>query len=84
MFYVYLLKNNITNELYIGYTKDLRRRLIEHNKGKNKSTTRHEGTWVVVYYEAYKSQADAMKREFKLKQHGSGKRELYKRLEESL
>ena len=84
MFYVYVIQNTSTGELYIGYTNDLRRRLIEHNKVGKKYTTRKEGVWSVVYYEAYKSQADARQRELRLKKHGSGKRELYKRISQSL
>lgn len=84
MFYVYLLKQSKSGELYIGYTSNLKRRLLEHNKNYNKSTTRNEGSWILVYYEAYKSQTDAESREKKLKAHGSGKHELYKRLQNSL
>lgn len=84
MFYVYIIQNDISRELYIGYTSDLRRRVVEHNKLGKKHTTRKEGVWSVVYYEAYKSQADAVQRELRLKKHGSGKRELYKRLTQSL
>ncbi len=84
MFYVYILQNDISRELYIGYTSDLRRRVVEHNAKSKKYTTRTKGAWKVAYYEAYRSQADAMLRESKLKQHGSGKRELYKRISQSL
>ena len=32
MFYVYVLQSITTNELYFGYTNNLKRRLQEHNK----------------------------------------------------
>ncbi len=85
MYYVYVLQNTISFDLYIGYTSDLKRRVIEHNR-KNKSsfTTNQNGNWLLVYYESYKSQIDAQHRELRLKNHGSGKKELYKRLENSL
>jgi len=35
MFYVYILKSEKDGKLYIGYTNDLKRRLEEHNSGKN-------------------------------------------------
>jgi len=38
MFYVYVLESKKEKELYIGFTTDLRRRIAEHNSGKNKST----------------------------------------------
>jgi predicted GIY-YIG superfamily endonuclease len=38
MFYVYVLKSDKDGSLYIGYTDDLKRRLVEHNDVKNVST----------------------------------------------
>ena len=84
MFFVYLLQHSITLELYIGYTNDIKRRIKEHNRKGNKFTDRKEGEWLLIYCEIYKSQADATKRESRLKSHGSGKYELYKRLQNSL
>jgi len=84
MFYVYLLRNDVTGEIYIGSTGDIKRRINEHNKGGKKFTTRKEGVWELIYTEIYKSSADAKLRESKLKKHGSGKHELLKRLKNSL
>lgn len=84
MFYVYLLQNNVSKEIYIGSTNDIKRRLIEHNRGGKKFTTRKEGIWKLIYTEIYKSTVDAKLRESKLKNHGSGKHELLKRLKNSL
>ena len=60
MHFIYVLKN-IKGECYYGYTKELDRRIAEHNK---------EGNWGVVYYEAYSSEKDARTRERKLKHYG--------------
>ena len=84
MFYVYLLQNDVTKETYIGYTNDIKRRLVEHGGGGKKFTTRKEGVWKLIYTEIYKSSKDAILRESKLKHHGSGKHELLKRLKNSL
>lgn len=84
MFYVYLLQNDVTGEIYIGSTGDIKRRIREHNRGGKKFTTRKEGVWKLIYTEIYKSTADAKLRESKLKNHGSGKHELFKRLTHSL
>lgn len=81
MFYVYMLKNN-KDSIYIGCTKDLRKRLAEHNTGKSKSTKGN--IWKLVYYEAYLSKHDAFNRESKLKHHGYGIRHLKSRCQESL
>ena len=69
MFYVYVLKSMKDQELYTGYTEDLRRRFKEHNSGLNQST-KPRRPFEIVYYEAYKSQIDAQKREHMLKLRG--------------
>ncbi len=84
MYVVYVIQHTLTKEKYIGYTKDLAKRLINHNAGGTKSTSRKSGTWALIYAEAYREQTDAQSRERRLKNHGSGKRELFKRLEGSL
>lgn len=84
MFFVYLLQHTATQELYIGYTNNIKRRIKEHNQSGKKFTTRLEGEWTLIYCEVYRTQTDAVEREQKLKHHGSGKHELYKRVKNSL
>ena len=57
--------------MYVGKTNDLRRRIAEHNRGKQTWTRRKSGTWILVYAEAYRDARDADLRERKLKQHGT-------------
>ncbi len=38
MQYLYIIKSIKTKKIYIGYTSDLKRRLKEHNEGKNYTT----------------------------------------------
>lgn len=83
MYYVYLIQHDVSREVYIGYTKDIRVRLAQHNSRSNVSTSRREGAWRLIYAEVYKSQADARSRERKLKHHGSAKHELLKRIKNS-
>ena len=66
MFFVYILKSKKDKNLYIGYTLDLRKRLKEHNLGIVKSTEPRK-PFGLVYYEAYASKQDAVKREHNLK-----------------
>ncbi|OGI92553.1 hypothetical protein A2933_00985 [Candidatus Nomurabacteria bacterium RIFCSPLOWO2_01_FULL_46_18] len=73
MYYVYLFKNKKLDTTYIGYTNDLKRRLKEHVAK----------TPELVYYEAFKSEKDARKRERMLKQ-GQTVRRLKERLINSL
>ena len=65
MFYTHILQNQ-DNETYIGYTKNLKRRLVEHNQGLNLSTKRY-GPWKIIYYEACIEETDAKRREKYLK-----------------
>ena len=77
MFYVYVLTSE-RGETYIGFSGDLRRRLGEHNAGKNVSTRGRQ--WVLTYYEAYRTEKLARDRERILKGHGRSKQALLKRL----
>jgi len=83
MYYVYLLKSKKDNKLYIGLTNDLKKRLIEHNQGLNKST-KYRRPLVLIYYEAYSSLEDAQIRERKLKKFKNSYTELKKRIINSL
>jgi len=79
-----VIQNDVSLEKYIGVTKNLAKRLEEHNQGGKKFTTRKNGMWILVYAEAYLSESDALLREKRLKHHASGKIELLKRLKHSL
>jgi putative endonuclease len=83
MFYVYILKSKKDNKLYIGSTNDLRRRILEHSKGKVLST-RDRRPLELVYYEAYKNEHDSRLREQSFKNSGSVYNGLVKRIKESL
>lgn len=83
MYYVYLLKSNKNNWIYIGITSNLQRRLIEHCSGKNYSTRKYLPIRL-AYYEAYYSELDAKKREKSLKQYGNTLGLLKKRIRNSL
>jgi putative endonuclease len=78
MFYVYVLQNEKRDQIYIGYTEDLKRRYAEHQQ-----LQRHTG-WKLIYYEAFLSQKDAMQRERKLKSYGAALSGLKKRIARSL
>ena len=82
MYYVYVIKSLQDNRLYIGATKNLKSRLSQHNAGENKSTKYSK--WVLVYYEAYKSKKDAIKREKRLKRDGRSKYHLKNRIKNSI
>ncbi|HPJ16638.1 MAG TPA: GIY-YIG nuclease family protein [Candidatus Woesebacteria bacterium] len=67
MYYVYILRSlKRSNWLYKGVTSDLKRRLLEHNSGKNFSTAPYVPL-KLIYYEAYLLKKDAEAREKYLK-----------------
>ena len=72
MFYTYILQSNKNKELYIGYSSDLKKRLLEHNQGLNFSTKRYI-PWSIIYYEACKEKSDAKRREQYLKTTQGGR-----------
>ena len=83
MYYLYLIVSSKTGVLYIGYTNDIKKRIVKHNTNKNFST-KNKGPWVLAYCEMYKSKKDAQTREYRLKHYGQALNELKKRIDESL
>lgn len=83
MFYVYVIKSNKCDDLYIGSTNDLKKRIIEHNKGRVKST-KNKRPYELVYYEAYKSEEDSRRREKMLKLRGQARNQLKLRIKATL
>ena len=77
-YYTYILKSRKDGKLYTGSTKDLRKRLNQHNKGLS-TYTKGRGPFSVIYYEACLSEDKAGSRELFLKS-GMGKRYLKNRL----
>ena len=65
-FYVYILYNKLKNYIYIGYSENLKQRIVEHNKGYSKSTKAYLPL-ELIHYEAYRNKKDAKRREIYLK-----------------
>ena len=82
MYYVYVLLSLKDKKFYIGFTNDLKRRLKEHDSGKNIST-KSRLPLELIYYEAHLSKADAERRERYFKTT-KGKSTLKQMLRESL
>ena len=70
MYFVYLLvtKNKNRTISYVGYTKDINKRLKLHNKSKGAKFTRGR-KWKLAYYKRYNNKNLAMKEEYKLKKN---------------
>jgi len=51
---------------YVGYTKDLRKRLNLHNNYKGAKYTKGK-KWIIIYKKKYTNKSIAMKKEYSLK-----------------
>lgn len=79
MYYVYILQSlKKPDWLYKGLTSNPKRRIPEHNSGKNFSTAPY-APFKLIYYEAYLLKSDAIAREKYLKT-SMGKRVIKKQL----
>lgn len=78
MYYTYILRSSKSKLFYYGYTKDLKKRFEEHNKGLSFVTEPHR-PWKLVFYAAFETMKQAKDFELYLKS-GSGKAFAYKRL----
>ena len=68
VYYTYVLQSMKDMEFYVGFTKNLKLRFEQHNKGLVEST-KHRGPFRLIYYEAYLHESDATKREKYLKSY---------------
>jgi putative endonuclease len=53
---------------YVGYTKNITKRLDLHNTSKGAKFTKGK-FWKIIYFEKYSNKVDAMKNEYKLKKN---------------
>ena len=69
-YYVYLIVAKVKNRTisYVGYTKNLNKRIKLHNDNKGAKFTKGK-KWKLVYYEKYDSKNEAMKNEYSLKKN---------------
>jgi len=68
-FYVYMLKSKSLKPItYVGYTKDLKKRISLHNCGKGAKFTRGR-KWTLIYKEKFKSKREAISREYYIKKN---------------
>ena len=67
-YFVYLIGNTKKGKLttYVGYTKDLKKRIYQHNSSKGAKFTKGR-LWKLMYYEKYHTKKDAMSREYYIK-----------------
>lgn len=74
MFYVYILHCKKANKIYVGFSRNLRKRISQHKNNEVHSTKRL-GNCKLIFYEAFENKKDAQRREKYLKT-SKGKRTL--------
>ena len=79
-YYFYILKCKDECRYY-GHTNDLARRILEHSKGKVKSTKKRRPV-KLVYFEEMKSRKEAFKREAQFKNGKTRKETINKLIDE--
>ena len=68
-YYVYMLKSVEKKPVtYVGYTINLKNRIILHNNGKGAKFTRGR-KWTLIYKEKYISKTKAISREYYIKKN---------------
>jgi len=78
MFYTYVLQSQKDEKLYIGFSENLKQRILEHNKGLV-DATKNRRPLKLLYYEACLDKNSALARE-KYFKTGFGRRFLKGRL----
>lgn len=70
-YFLYILKSEKDNNLYVGITRNVQERLREHNAGNDRST-KSRRPFRVVYEEQFDSKSEAAKKEWFLKNTPEG------------
>jgi len=68
---IYAIKSSVDNRIYVGLTRNLEKRIKEHNQGRTKSTKGFR-PWFLIYKEIVETREEARNREKFLKS-GCGK-----------
>ena len=68
VYYVYLIKtlDGYPKKSYVGYTNDLKKRLIKHNSNLGAKSTKGY-RWEIIYKKKFYSKSKALSFEYKLK-----------------
>ncbi len=61
VFYVYIIYSTKLNRYYVGYSIDLDKRMMDHNSGISKYTSKVTD-WELKYFEKFETRQEAMKR----------------------
>ena len=68
MYFVYMLVSRKLDKIisYVGYTNNLKKRIIRHNSNKGAKATKGY-KWELIFKKGFKTKSEAMSYEYKLK-----------------
>ena len=68
MYFVYMLKTTNLSKVktYVGYTNNLKKRLVKHNSNKGAKATKGYN-WEIIFKKKFQDKRKAMSYEYKLK-----------------
>ena len=77
-FFVYMLRcvSVAKKRTYVGYTNNLKHRLIKHNNNKGAKYTKGN-KWVIIYKRKFSTKSKAMSYEYKLKHDRKKRLEIF-------
>ena len=79
IYHVYMLKSLGKKPVtYVGYTNNLKKRVIQHNTGKGAKFTRGR-KWKLIYKENFNSKKEAISREYYIKNNRTLRQKLKKK-----
>lgn len=84
MYFVYVIKNRRTGKVYIGFTSDLKKRIELYKSEFGGDKEAETSPFSLVYYEAYRAEQDARKRENNIRLDKRGHVQLKARIKKSL
>ena len=70
--------NNKKITTYVGWTKNLKKRLCSHNSGKGAKFTRGR-KWILIYKRKMLSKKEAMQFEYKLKKNRKARKTIIRK-----
>ena len=81
-YYTYLLKSLSPGikKTYVGYSINVKNRIIKHNSNKGAKSTRGY-KWKLIYKKKFKSKSEAMSYEYKLKKNKKLRKEIIEKFD---
>jgi len=71
--------SHIKKKTYVGYTNNVKNRLIKHNSSKGAKSTKGY-KWKLIFKKRFNSKSEAMSYEYKLKKNRKKRLSILKRL----